>query len=190
MGLMIHSLAELPIEARRRYYMYLLDYGWSEPVMDTILKNFPKLAEAASKNDAVVVRGTPGVHFADEVLSWHGVNGRPAENILPAILITTRHPQDFQLGMVREASEHRDALLLIPLRSVCKSQSDVIPFIEKLFEDIHSRKSLSQFQISEELSRGDRGAFVDALILRPSVKGVGVDLKELVKWFRATRKNN
>ena len=32
MGLMIHSLGEIPADVQRGYYVYLLDYGWDEPL--------------------------------------------------------------------------------------------------------------------------------------------------------------
>jgi len=186
MGLMIHSLAEVPLEARRRYYLHMLDYGWEEPVMNTVDANFRKLASLASENESTVVRGLSGAHFADEVLSWHQINGQPAEGMLPAILITTGHPQDFQLGLARK-SEHQDAMLLIPLRKACRSATDVIPLLERLFEDIKKRKALSQFRIAKELKKGEGGAVVDAIILQPNFQGVGVDLKKVVGMFKANR---
>ena len=96
MGLRIHSLGELPIEAIRGYYVYLLDYGWHEPLGKALKDNFDKMSEMASKNDAVVMQGTDGCEFEDEVLSCHQINGLPSEEILPAILITNTHPRQFQ----------------------------------------------------------------------------------------------
>ena len=32
MGLMVHSLEEIPRNVERNYYIYLLDYGWDEPI--------------------------------------------------------------------------------------------------------------------------------------------------------------
>ena len=96
MGLMIHSLGELPLEAQRGYYIYLLDYGWEEPLKDVLDRNFDKMAELASRNNAIVMKGTVGHHFSDEVLSYHHVNGQPGSKLLPAIMITTRHPSNFR----------------------------------------------------------------------------------------------
>jgi hypothetical protein len=193
MGLWIHSLAELPLEARRRYYVYLLDYGWHEPAIDAVYANFQRLAAFASENDAVIIRAVPGaigIHFADEVLSWHQINGQPAEKLLPAILITTRHPQDFQLGMVKARSDKplEDALLLIPLRDVCKSGEDVVPLLTNILDDMSKRKRLSGFQVATGLKRGVQGAVVDALVLEPNFSGVGVDIKKLLKIFQRARR--
>ncbi len=95
MGLMIHSLAELPEGVERRCYMYLLDYGWKEPVLDVLYQNFDRMADAASRSGAVILRGVVGAHFEDEVLSWHQINGEDAEELLPAILLTNRNPHDW-----------------------------------------------------------------------------------------------
>lgn len=92
MGLYVHSLGEIPTRTDRAYYVYLLDYGWEESLGNAVRANLPKMADVASRSNSVVIHGTRGVHFEDEVLSWHRVNGQDAKDILPAILVTTRHP--------------------------------------------------------------------------------------------------
>jgi hypothetical protein len=57
MGLTVHSLGELPAGVDRKYFVYLLDYGWEEPLADSLYRNFPRMADIASRHDAVVVRG-------------------------------------------------------------------------------------------------------------------------------------
>ena len=49
MGLYVHSIGELPAEAYRSYYVYLLDYGWDETFGDAVRKNLPRMADAASR---------------------------------------------------------------------------------------------------------------------------------------------
>ncbi len=90
MGLYIQSLTNIPIDTTRNYFIYLLDYGWEEPLGEALIKNYEKMASIAAENKAVVIRGTDKVHFQDEVLSWHNINGEDAEDMLPAILITNR----------------------------------------------------------------------------------------------------
>jgi len=174
---MIHSLGELPTKACRGYYVYLLDYGWQEPMVDLLYKNFGRLSDLASHNNAVVLRGTVGSHFVDEVLSWHHVNGQDAKDILPAILVTTRHPEEFRLAEKKTIPKH--PMLLIPLRQICKSADEAIPLVEKIFSDIKDRKKLSDFTVAKQLKKGQNGALVDALILQPNIGGIGVDLKVL-----------
>jgi len=188
MGLMIHSLGELPLEAKRSYYVYLLDYGWHEPLAEAVYQNFGKMSDLASRRGAVVMRGVVGSHFADEVLSWHHVNGQPAEEILPAILVTTIHPQHFQTQSSEVAHASDDKLLLIPLREACKSTSEVVSLIEKVFKDIGDKKGLQDFAVAKELKKGKKGAVVDALILQPNIAGLGVDLKGIVNFFKGLRR--
>lgn len=181
MGLYVHSLGEIPTGAERAYYLYLLDYGWEEALGNAVRANLPRMADMASRSNAVVIHGPRGVHFEDEVLSWHRVNGKDAKDILPAILLTTRHPSTFRESFDTRKSrkESRDALLLIPLRKVCKSSDDVVELIQKAFEDIKSTKRLSEFRAAKRMRRGVAGALVDAVILQPKVGGIGFDLKKL-----------
>jgi hypothetical protein len=180
MGLYVHSLDEIPIGAEREYYVYLLDYGCEEALGDAVRANLPRMADTASRSNAVVVHGPRGVHFEDEVLSWHRVNGRDAKDILPAILITTRHPSTFRDSFESKKSrkESSDALLLIPLRKVCKSSEDVVELIQRVFDDIKSKKLLSEFRAAKRMRRGTAGALVDAVILQPKIGGIGFDLKK------------
>lgn len=73
MGLMVHSLEGMPEEHHRDYFIYLLDYGWKEPLSEVMMNNFSKMATLASeqKNSVVIMKADVGVHFSDEVLSWH-----------------------------------------------------------------------------------------------------------------------
>jgi hypothetical protein len=188
MGLMIHSLGELPATAERGFYVYLLDYGWDDPMGHVVLDNFDRMADEASRNNAVVLRGLVGAHFTDEVLSWHHVNGQQSKDILPALLVTTRNPHQFHEGRFGDnAPAPKDRMLLIPLRAVCKSQSDVAPVLKQLFADIRDKKKLSNFEVAKELRAGAGNAIVDALILQPNVAGVGVNLNYIVDFLRGRR---
>jgi hypothetical protein len=73
MGLWVESLENVPAEARCDYYIYLLDYGWLEPIGDAVMKNYANMASLAATSGAVVIRGTNRVrqlapkwgHWAD-----------------------------------------------------------------------------------------------------------------------------
>ena len=182
MGLYVHSMGELPTSAGRDYYLYLLDYGWDEPLGEAMRKNLPQMADKASRSNAVVVYGPRGVHFEDEVLSWHHVNGEPAEKILPALLITTRHPSTiYELyGPAKGRPVPPDAMLLIPLKKICQTAQDVADLIQKVFKDISAKKPLLDFQITHEMRKGKGRSLVDAIVLEPNVAGVGVDVKKVL----------
>jgi len=187
MGLYVHSLAEFPSGAKRNYYVYLLDYGWNEPLGEAVRANLDQMADRASRSNAAVIHGPRGVHFSDEVLSWHHINGEPADDILPAILITTRHPKT-----IKESYEPKtprsmpdDALLLIPLKKICSSPGEVVELIDRIFRDIKEERKLKNFVVAKRLHRGLGAALVDAVILKPSMGGVGIDLKMLLSRARA-----
>jgi hypothetical protein len=185
MGLHVHSLGELTAGPERAYYLYLLDYGWHEPLGEALQKNFEPMADAASRSDAVVIRGTRGTHFEDQVLSWHHINGYEAQDILPAILITTRHPATIKESHApppRTTPLVSDALLLIPLKKVCKTSQDVADLIEQIFRDIRAHEPLTSFRVVKEMSRGRGGALVNALVLEPNIAGIGINVKDA---FRA-----
>lgn len=181
MGLYVHSLDNIPESARRDYFIYLLDYGWDEPLGEALIKNYPKMAAISSENNAVVIKGT-SAHFQDEVFSWHHINGENAENILPAILITNRHPikfRDFSFDKQHAGDIEEDLkLILIPLRKCCKDTTDVIALIHKIFSDIQQQKDLDDFRIRREMKKGIGRALADALILEPNFAGIGFNFKQ------------
>lgn len=202
MGLYVHALNRLPLGLERDYYVYVLDYGWEEPLGQALHTNFRRMADLAAKNSAVVIAGTDSRAFAEEILSvhvddpgfsWSNINGEAGEDVLPALMISTIHPQRFRT----EAPEYRftkstkgsadDKLILIPLRGVCKDATEVVSLIERIFRDIAARKALTDFAVAKEIRAGSGAALSDAFILKPSLWGVGVDLRELAKGFR--RKN-
>jgi len=190
MGLKVHSLARLPGDTDRDYFIYLLDYGWDEPLSRGLRNNFDKLADIASRNRAVVISGFNGEEFVNEVFSYHNINGQPGDQVLPAILVTTCHPHQFaeQNHFRRASSRHHgglvgDRMVLIPLKSVCKTETDVTSVIERIIQEICEKRQLADFEVYQQLAAGDRGALVDALVLQPNVAGVGVDLKVIGKFL-------
>ena len=95
MGLHVHSLENIPKSENRDYLIYLLEYGWHEPLAAALNENFEKMANIAAQNRAVVIKGTELAHFDNEVFSWHQINNERDEDVLPAILITNAHPSYF-----------------------------------------------------------------------------------------------
>ena len=157
MGLNVHSIALLPKDSQRDYYVYLLDYGWKGSLGNVLLNNFDLLSDYASKSNFVVLRGTPGSHFDNEVLSWHNINGEKGEDVLPAILISTVNPYFFRKFSNVESENKKvndDLLLLIPLRKICKTEDDVANLIYKVIQDLVEKKKLPDFTIAKEMTAG------------------------------------
>lgn len=196
MGLHVHSLSNIPKSENRDYLVYLLEYGWHEPMTEALNSNFPKMAGLAAQNRAVVIRGTELAHFENEVFSWHQINNERGEEILPAVLITNAHPSYFLennlgyhrgAGLYRESSDGQLKLILIPLKKFCSNTSEVVSLIEKLFADIEAGKDLAKFRIAKEARKGVGSAIVDAIILEPNISGVGFSFKKLANYFSKGR---
>ena len=60
---------------------------------------------------------------------------------------------------------------------------DVAKLIDSIFSDIKAERPLANFQVSSEDRAGLKGALIDAVVLRPSVWGVGIDVKALLARF-------
>ncbi|MBI5805384.1 hypothetical protein HZA73_05010 [candidate division TA06 bacterium] len=180
MGLMIHSLEMLSQNARRDYYIYILDYGWQEPLSQTLRNNFQNMAERASKNESAVIIGVGDVgHFDTEVLSWHNINGDNADELLPAILITRTNPHDFKNMETIRNPDKDFSFILIPIKKVCKTETEVVALIKSIFKDIESKKDLKGFKVSKELKPGIGGAIVKSIILEPNFSGIGFSFNKL-----------
>ncbi len=194
MGLMVHSLEGIPAGHHRDYYIYLLDYGWDEPLADALRKNFQKMATMASKqeNAVVIMPSETAAHFADEVLSWHSINGDNAndEKLLPAILVTNRHPSEFRRRTMdgKNDTETNLKLVLFPLREHCKNTTEVIELIQKIFAKIKNEENLDDFAITKEKKRGIGRAIVNSILLEPNIAGMGFSFNKLVNYFKEGNK--
>lgn len=191
MGLMVHSLEGMPEEHHRNYFIYLLDYGWEEPLSEALKKNFGKMAALASenKNAVVIMRTDDGVHFSDEVLSWHNINGKdPDENeLLPAILVTNRHPVEFKKRARCENNEQVEdnlKLILFPLKKHCQNSTEVVTLIQKIFTKIKKEEDLDDFNITSVQKKGIGGALVNSVMLEPNVAGIGFSFNKFINYFR------
>ena len=190
MGLVIHSLEMLSPQADREYYIYILDYGWDEPLCNIIRDNFYKLSALACKTKSAVIIGTGEDigHFDDEVLSWHSINGEDATDLLPAILITKTNPHQFKNRSRRARnlndSDEQFKFVLIPLRKCCKSTADIMPLITSIFKDIQNKKDLTRFQITQQQKQGVGRAIVDSIILEPNFHGIGFSFKKFREFMR------
>jgi hypothetical protein len=186
MGLYVQSLENLPANAHREYYIYLLDFGWSEPLGETLMKNYERMAEMAEKANAVVIRSRNRVHFEDEVLSWHSINGEEAKDILPAILITNRNPHHFRESYrvnSDETTENDLKLILIPLRKFCSTTTEVAALIDRIFKDILTKKRLTEFKIEKELKKGG-AVLADSLILSRDKSNKGLSMEQVINFLR------
>jgi hypothetical protein len=188
MGLKISTLAAIPENVSRSYYIYILDfYNWDEPISNTLRNSFDKIAEFATKNDSVVIQGIKESHFYSELMSWESVNGIDPKELLPALMITTIHPKYFLDGddkQIKGQPIPEDKLIFLKIGEVCKSPSDVIRLLEKMFKDISEKKEIKDFQIKKRLKGGVGKILNDTIILEPNIAGIGINLNELFRLFK------
>lgn len=190
MGLYVQTLENIPqdVNIHKDYFIYLLDYGWTEPLGEALMNNYEKMTQIAADSNAVVIRGTNRVHFEDEVLSWHNINGQNADEILPAILITNRLPHKFKESFNSDTNKgHLESdlkMVLVPLKKFCKTTTEVVSLIEKLFNDIKEQKDLNEFRVAREIKKGFGKALADSIILEPNFGGVGFNFNNLINYFK------
>ena len=187
MGLLIHNLELLSDKASRDYYIYILDYGWDEPLSNVIRRNFDKLSNQASNSDSAIIIGVGEIgHFDNQVLSWHSINGENANEILPAILITRTNPHPFRQysDNQKKRIDEQFKYILIPLRKICKTDTDVVNLIQGLFIDIKNKKNVDDFKVQRELRKGAGRAFVDSLILEPNFAGMGFNFNKFIDYLK------
>lgn len=188
MGLKINTLAEIPENVSKSYYLYILDYyNWDEPIGNTLRENFDKIAEFVAKNNSVVIQGMTEGHIYTELMSWKSVNGIDPLELLPALMITTLHPTYFlNSEQQKERKIPKDKFIFLEIRKICKTPQDVIGLLEKIFLDIQEKKAIQDFRVKKELKGGVGKILNDAIILEPNLSGIGINLNKIFSYL--TRK--
>jgi hypothetical protein len=187
MGLKISTIAAIPENVERNYYLYILDYyNWDEPISKTLRDSFDKIAKFAAENESVAIQGIPESHFYSELMSWESVNGIDPKELLPALMITTIHPKYFLDGNDKQSIGGKipeDKLVFIEIAKVCKTPQDVIKLIEKVFQDIKDKKAIKDFKVKKELKGGVGKILNDTIILEPNIAGIGVNINNIFKFL-------
>lgn len=187
MGLYISHMDTVSIKEERSLYIYLLDYGWPGGEWEQLFKrHFMSMADKATKTGAVVIGSMNGIHFGNEVLSWHRVADLDADDVLPGLLVTKTHPGYFveSFDDSQTAKAGLEDLLVIPLKPFCRDETDFLRTIEGVFSDLQNGLQLKNFQIAAHDPRRHRALdmgkrLVNAIEVKPGAFGMAVDLKAL-----------
>ncbi|MEO1309507.1 MAG: hypothetical protein AAFV51_00885 [Pseudomonadota bacterium] len=187
MGLQVATIARLPIEGSRDYYIYLLDYGWDEPIAEALRDNFEFLAKSCSENNAVIVKGFDAKEFNNEVFAYHSIDGEAAVELLPALLVTKTNPAYFAQDVDQRWTKaykvnEVDNFILVPVRKFCKKASEVPGLLDSIMKDISEGESLCNFQVSRQVARKE--SRFSWLMLEPNIYGVGVRMPKLFEYLR------
>lgn len=202
MGLIVSHITGLDSYKDRQLYVYLLDFGWPDGEYEQIFKRqFHALSNRASENKSLIISSNKGIHFANEVLSFHRVFEMDADQILPAILITKTHPSYFveTSGPIEGNIEQpesdelcRDDVVLIPLKLACSTPDAFASVIESIFSDLKEGLELRNFSVAKHDANPNNippasswrrmvQRVGKSILLEPNIAGVGVNLKDLIK---------
>lgn len=187
MGLKISTIAAIPENVERSYYLYILDYyNWDEPISKTLRDSFDKIAKFASENDSIAIQGIPESHFYSELMSFKSINGIDPQDLLPALMITTIHPKYFLKGDgIQNYDEDipEDKIVFVEIGKVCEKPQDVLILIEKILKDIKEKKELKDFQVKKELKSNIGKVLNDTIILEPNIAGIGFNINNLFRFL-------
>jgi hypothetical protein len=193
MGLKVTTIARLPEKTGRAFFVYFLDYGWEDDLTRAMYENFDVFAAIAAENRSLLIAGLNRIEFANEVLSWHHVNGQAAHDLLPAIMITDIEPalltgqNSFDFGPLKHrphsGATYPERFVLLPLREIGRTSGDVTQLLQQIANDLRSGKALSEFEIKSVKQKGETSA-ANMVVLQPNIGGLGVDLKEIFNWSR------
>ncbi len=146
MGLKISTIAAIPENVEREYYLYILDYyNWDEPISKTLRDSFDKIAKFAAENNSVAIQGIPESHFYSELMSWEAVNGIDPKELLPALMITTIHPKYFLGEMINNqsvAKYRRTNWSLSKLQMFVKPLRMLLNLLKKFFKTLKTKRKL------------------------------------------------
>jgi hypothetical protein len=87
------------------------------------------------------------------------------------------------MGDLNEQEQENLKMIIIPLKRCCKTTSEVVDLIQKVFDKIMQEKDLSEFKIEKEKKKGIKGALANSIILEPSIGGMGFSFNKLYKYM-------
>jgi len=127
MGVRITSLAEIPYDAERGYFIYLLHGHAPTEVNEALQQSFDILAKEAGQYNYVVIMGYTG-EFGGEVMNQYSIDGLDTFETLPAILISTVNPHQFE--KITSISKNKpfkqnEKVVLISLKQRTRTKDEV-----------------------------------------------------------------
>ncbi|HWX84834.1 MAG TPA: hypothetical protein VNZ48_14665 [Xanthobacteraceae bacterium] len=169
----VDSSDEIP--PRMRFYIYPLDNGWKDPLVEIFLNNVEILSDAIG-SDRLMVFGPSGDDWVTEVMRKNlGPEYQEFLAMLPAVLITDR-----SINMIEDGD--KSLRLLVPLGSAESKFDNWSQFLTLMVKFLlhGSEEFLERLQPKE-------GAFDVAnkiVGLKPGFLGISINLNELVMRLR------
>ncbi|GKT11644.1 MAG: hypothetical protein ISEC1_P0611 [Thiomicrorhabdus sp.] len=173
MGYMLNSLGNLPIEDDIEVYIFVVNGNWQGGFYDLIEKNFSNIARKIGSN-AIIAKGLDQEQWTNEVAEkYFGENAGQLFQALPALLLTSDHPENISKESYK---------LIVPLRDVESRFGDWDVFFKSLTKLAQGDDTefLERFEDVEDLI--DKGNSV--IELKPNFFGIGINLNALIAKVR------
>jgi hypothetical protein len=177
MGYLLTSLNQLPVDGSVDYYLFLLRASFDTPILETVERNFAKIAKEVGASGVYAVPAADHDKWLDQVgASYLGATWQDYEDLLPALLLTDSHPEEvtseslrlfMPLGDVDKRFGSLDKLLVQVTRFMRKEDNK---FLEKF------RKKEDVFDASKKIFKWDVG-----------VLGLKIDVMELISQLKAAK---
>jgi hypothetical protein len=173
MGYLLNSLGNLPVDDDVRFYLFVINGQWEEPLYGMIEQNFSSIARSIGKH-AVIAKGlNPEEWYGEVAEKYLGKDYGDYFPLLPALLVTDAHPDSVTEKSLR---------LLVPLREVEDRFGGWPQFFALLsdFVQLRSDDFLKRFHKKED------GMDVANRIVgvKPGAFGISININELVSWWR------
>ena len=172
MGYALNDLGNLPVDANVRFYIFVVNGRFREPLYEMMQENFFRIA-ADIGGQAVIAVGTDPAAFTRAVARKYLGEGNSDAgfiDILPALLITDTHPEQLTKASMR---------LVVPLADAESRMGGWHQFFDALgrFARGEDDEFLRRFE--------NRADLLDAanrvLELRPGLFGISVNVNELLE---------
>lgn len=177
MGYMLTSLGNLPVDDDVKFYVFVINGQYREPLYDLIEQNFSSIARNIGKH-AVIAKGlNPVEWYGDIAEKYLGRDHDDYFSLLPALLITNAHPDSVSDSSLR---------LLVPLREVESRFGGWNQFFSLLsdFVQMKSDEFIKRFQKKDDVF----DVANKVIVVNPGAFGLSLNINELVSWWRKRTK--
>lgn len=173
MGYLLSSLGNLPVDDEIKFYVFVINGQWQEPLYKMIEENFSLIASSIGKH-AVIAKGLCPVEWRDDIaMKYLGKDYGDLFALLPALLITDAHPEQVAENSLR---------LVVPLRDVESRFGGWAQFFDLLsdFVQLKNDEFIRRFQKKEDAL----DAMNKIITVRPGAFGVSINVNELLSRWR------
>jgi len=176
-GYLLTALNNLPIDASVDYYLFLLRASFDTPILEAVERNFAKIAIEVGGKGVYAVPAANHDKWLNEVgTKYLGATWQDYEDILPALLLTDRHPEEVTPESLR---------LFIPLGEVDKRFGSLDKLLVQItrFMRKEDNKFLEKFCKKEDVFDAGKRIFKwDVGIL-----GIKIDVIELISQLKGEK---